>query len=398
MKLSAAAVVVVVLVVHAGCSSKSSAPPPSAASLPSGIDVAGMDKSVAPGDDFYAYANGGWLKATPIPADKSEYGVATMLVDQTRKQTVDIIQDPANAGPNATPDARKVGDFYASFMDEAGIESKGITPLKPQLDSIAAIADKRGLARVIGGTLRADVDPLNATNFQTEHLLGVFVAQGLNDPDHNTPYLLQGGLGHARPRLLPVQSPKMAALRTEYKRHVGAIMTLAGFSGAAGARGAYRRSRDENRGGARDTRESADVHSPQAVDERGARGEGARPRLVRRSRGRRPERGAELHRLASRRGHRALGTRGEGAARGMEGLARLSHRERGDGRSCRRHLSTKDLLSTARRSTEHPSSGRGGSGVSMPRASRSEKSSESSMSSDTFRPRQKPRCARWSTI
>ena len=58
-----------------------------------------MDKSVAPGDDFYAYANGGWIKATPIPADKSEYGVATILVDQTRKQTVEIIQDPVNAGP-----------------------------------------------------------------------------------------------------------------------------------------------------------------------------------------------------------------------------------------------------------------------------------------------------------
>ena len=91
--------------------------------MPSGIDVAGMDKSVAPGDDFFAYANGGWIKATPIPADKSEYGVATILVDQTRKQTVDIIQDPVNGGPNASPDARKVGDFYASYMDEAGIES-----------------------------------------------------------------------------------------------------------------------------------------------------------------------------------------------------------------------------------------------------------------------------------
>ena len=227
------AVVVAAFSLCAGCSSKSSTAAPAPASLPSGIDAAGMDKSVAPGDDFYAYANGGWIKATPIPADKSEYGVATILVDQTRKQTVEIIQDPANSGPSATPDGRKVGDFYASYMDEAGIESKGVTPLKPRLDAIAAIADKRALARAIGETLRADVDPLNATNFQTEHLLGVFVAQGLNDPAHNVPYLLQGGLGMPDRDYYVSSSAKMAALRAEYKRHVTAILTLAGFTNAA---------------------------------------------------------------------------------------------------------------------------------------------------------------------
>jgi putative endopeptidase len=230
VKRCATSFVVVALAISAGCSSKSAAPP-AAASLPSGTDVAGMDKSVAPGDDFYAYANGGWIKATPIPADKSGYGVATILVDRTRKQTVDIIQDPQNSGPNATANARKVGDFYASFMDEAGIESRGISPLTPRLEAIAAIADKRALARVIGATLRADVDPLNATNFQTEHLFGVFVAQGLNDPDHNTPYLLQGGLGMPDRDYYLSTSPKMAPVRADYKRHVAAVLTLAGFAG-----------------------------------------------------------------------------------------------------------------------------------------------------------------------
>ena len=219
-------------VISAACSTKSAAPPDTSTSLPSGIDVAGMDKSVAPGDDFNAYANGVWSKSTPIPADKSEYGVATILVDQTRKQTVDLIQDPANSGPNASADARKVGDFYASFMDEAGIESKGLAPLKPKLDAIAAIADKHALARVIGSTLRTDVDPLNATNFQTEHLLGVFIAQGLNDPAHNTPYLLQGGLGMPDRDYYLSANPKMASLRAEYTRHVGALLGLAGFSDA----------------------------------------------------------------------------------------------------------------------------------------------------------------------
>jgi putative endopeptidase len=215
-----------------GCSSKPQSSSASATSLPKGIDSASMDTSVAPGDDFYAYTNGGWMKATQIPPDKPTYGVISVLIDRTRQQTVDIIQDPANSGANASADARKIGDFYASFMDESGIEAKGLTPLKPQLDAIAAIKDKRELSRAIGATLRADVDPLNATNFQTEHLLGVFVAQGLTDPNHNTPYLLQGGLGMPDRDYYVSTSPKMAAVRADYKRHVAAVLGLAGFKDA----------------------------------------------------------------------------------------------------------------------------------------------------------------------
>jgi putative endopeptidase len=245
-----------------GCSSKpeSSA---NAASLPKGIDSAGMDTSVAPGDDFYAFTNGGWMKATQIPPDKSTYGVSSVLIDRTRQQTVDIIQDPANTGANAPADARKIGDFYASFMDEGGIESKGITPLKPQLDAIAAIKDKHELSRAIGATLRADVDPLNATNFQTEHLLGVFVAQGLTDPDHNMPYLLQGGLGMPDRDYYVSTNPKMAAVRTEYKRHVAAVLGLAGFKDAQ-ARAARIVDLETKMAGVHATREqSGDVKEPQ---------------------------------------------------------------------------------------------------------------------------------------
>jgi len=191
-----------------------------------------MDKSVAPGDDFYAYANGGWIKSTPIPADKSSYGIGTILADETRKRTVALIQESADAGPNASPEARKIGDFYSSFMDEAGIESKGIAPLKPQLDSIAAITDRRALARVIGGNLRADVDPLNNTNFQTENLFGVWVSQGLTDPEHNTPYILQGGLGMPDRDYYISTTPQMVELRNQYKHNIASVLKLAGFADA----------------------------------------------------------------------------------------------------------------------------------------------------------------------
>src|SRR5277367_3922634 len=105
------------------------------ASLNAGIDLAGMDKSIAPGDDFNAYTNGGWIKSTPIPADKSSYGIDAILTDETRKRTLSLIQDAAKSGSSANEDTRKVGDFYSSFMDEAAIESKGIAPLKQELDS-----------------------------------------------------------------------------------------------------------------------------------------------------------------------------------------------------------------------------------------------------------------------
>jgi putative endopeptidase len=236
-------------------------PPATSPAPSSGIDLAGMDKSVAPGDDFNAYANGGWSKATPIPADKASYGIFAILADETRKQTVDLIQESAKAGSNASEDVRKTGDFYSSFMDEAAIESKGIAPLKPQLDAIAAISDRRELARVIGGNLRADVDPLNNTNFQTENLFGVWVSQGLEDPSHSYPYLLQGGLGMPDRDYYLSKTPQMADLRTKYQAHVAAMFKLAGFDDAA-ARAARVFALETKMAGVHATRvESANVRS-----------------------------------------------------------------------------------------------------------------------------------------
>jgi len=224
------------------------------------VDVAGMDKSVAPGDDFNAYANGGWIKATPIPNDKARYGIFDMLADETRKRTVDLIQGSANGGQAASDDARKIGDFYGSFMDEAAIESKGIAPLKPQLDAIQAIAKRSDLARVLGGQLRADVDALNSTNFQTLNLFGVWITQGLTDPSHSFPYLLQGGLGMPDRDYYLSSSPSMTDLRKQYQAHVAAIFTLAGF-GDAPARAARVVALETKMAKAHATRvESEDVH------------------------------------------------------------------------------------------------------------------------------------------
>lgn len=205
---------------------------PSKPPLSPGIDLQGMDTSVAPGDDFNAYANGGWMKSTPIPADKASFGVFSQVGDMTRSQVRTLIQDAPNAGANASADIRKIGDFYASYMDEAAIESKGIAPLKPQLDAIAAIANRRDLARALGSRLRADVDALNSTNFFTENLFGVWITQGLTDPSRSYPYLLQGGLGMPDRDYYLSTKPEMAEMRKKYQAHIAAMLRLAGVADA----------------------------------------------------------------------------------------------------------------------------------------------------------------------
>ena len=202
-------------------------------STTSGIDVAGMDPSIAPGDDFNGYANGGWIKNTPIPADKPSFGIFEKLADDTRKNTQTLIQEAGKAAAQSA-EARKIADFYASFMDENGIEAKGITPLKPYFDEIDGIADRHGLARVLGSRLRADVDPLNNTSFSTSNILGVWVTQGINDPARSYPYLLQGGLGMPDRDYYLSANPHMVELRKQYQTHMAAMFKLAGFSDPEG--------------------------------------------------------------------------------------------------------------------------------------------------------------------
>ncbi|MDQ1924433.1 M13 family metallopeptidase [Massilia pseudoviolaceinigra] len=200
-----------------------------------GQDAAPAAKAVTapvlPGNDFFAYANGDWLAKTEIPADRSSWGAFAAMAETSNARIVKLIDEVA-ADKKAKGEARKVADFYSTFMDEAAIEAKGTAPLKPLLAKIDAIKDKAQLVRALGASLRADVDPLNATNFFTENLFGLWVAQGLNEPARNTPYLLQGGLGMPDRAYYLTDSARMAELRTKYKQHIGAMLKLAGYPDA----------------------------------------------------------------------------------------------------------------------------------------------------------------------
>ncbi|THD77043.1 MAG: M13 family peptidase [Phenylobacterium sp.] len=191
-----------------------------------GLDLPAMDRSVKPGDDFFAYANGAWLKTTEIPADRSAWGSGAMLTEKTTAEVNDLVK--AAQGAAAGSEARKVGDDYAAFMDQARIETLGLAPLKPALTRIAAIKDKRGLATEFGRELRADVDALNNTNFYTDHLFGLWVEQDLHKPDRYAPYLLQGGLGLPDREYYVATSARMAGIRDAYKAHLARVLTLMG--------------------------------------------------------------------------------------------------------------------------------------------------------------------------
>ena len=205
----------------------------SSATSPHGVDVAGMDRSVKAGNAFYEYANGNWLRQTEIPADRSTYGAGAMLTEIVDRRVAELIQQTTESTAAAGSELRKIGEFYTSFMDTTAIDAAGLKPLQATLDSIAAIHDRAGLAHFLGSTLRADVDAFNNTNFYTENLFGLWVAQDLDDPTHYSPFLFQGGLGMPERSYYLDSSATMAAIRGKYRDHVAAMLGLAGVPDTA---------------------------------------------------------------------------------------------------------------------------------------------------------------------
>jgi putative endopeptidase len=196
-----------------------------------GIVKASMDTSVKPGDDFYAYANGGWMKANEIPADRSNIGGFWVANEQTDKNLETLIADLEKSEPEAGSDAARVKAFYDAFLDTATIDRLGMKPIEADLQRIAAINDKTALARVLGASVRADVDPLNATDMTTENLFGVFVSQALAEREV-MPYLLQGGLGMPEREYYLSSDAGMRENQTAYRKYIEDMLVAAGIADA----------------------------------------------------------------------------------------------------------------------------------------------------------------------
>jgi putative endopeptidase len=183
-----------------------------------------MDRSIKPGDDFYRYANGGWLAKVAIPAGQSSYDTRAILKARTSQRVRELIQDAAASQPAKGSVAQKVGAYYAGFMDESAIEAKGLAPLAGEMATISAITDKASLSAYLGTTLNSEVDGLTAN---ADHVFGVWVNQGFQDSQRCLFHLWQGGLGMPDRDAYLDPSPKAAALRAQYQAHIAAILKLA---------------------------------------------------------------------------------------------------------------------------------------------------------------------------
>jgi predicted metalloendopeptidase len=184
-----------------------------------------MDTPIKPGDDFYRYANGGWLKANKMPNGQSSYDNRALMAERTNQQVRDLIQNAAFAHAAQSSVVQKVGDYYASFLDQDSIEAKGLSPLADEMARIAAITDNTSLSAYLGTTLNSEVEGLTAN---ADHVFGIWINQGFEDSDHNLPHIWQGGLGMPDRDDYLDPSPKMAELRNHYQAHIQAVLKLTG--------------------------------------------------------------------------------------------------------------------------------------------------------------------------
>ncbi len=177
-----------------------------------GFDAAGMDRAIRPGDNFYDFANGGWAKATPIPADRSNFGMFNVLEDLSNDRMRGIIEAAAK-----TPGSQ-IGDLYASFTDEGAVNARGLAPVKPQLAAIMAIKDRAAYARALGAALRDGVSgPIGAS-----------VSIDDKNPDRPVVQVGQSGLGLPDRDYYLKTDAKLAEAKAAYVAYLAKLFTLGG--------------------------------------------------------------------------------------------------------------------------------------------------------------------------
>jgi putative endopeptidase len=183
----------------------------------------GMDPDTRPQDDLFRHVNGRWLDTTEIPADRSAWGSFVVLADQAEQRVRSIIEELAASETEHGSNAQKIGDLFASFMDEERVEALGADPIRPDLDQVRGLTDLEALVRFVGGLERRGGG-------------GFFGAYVNTDDRDATRYLVnvvQGGIG------LPDESyyreDKFADIRTAYVAHVQRLFELAGWDDPAGS-------------------------------------------------------------------------------------------------------------------------------------------------------------------
>ncbi|MDX1480976.1 MAG: M13-type metalloendopeptidase [Woeseiaceae bacterium] len=193
--------------------------------LDSGVYEEFMDESVDPGDDFHAYVNGGWLKATDIPPDKASYGISWILHEEAQENVRTIIEESAEGDFPKGSDEQKVGDLFASYMDLETRNRLGITPLEAEFNKIDALSSYEELAVYFAEANKLGID----TPFQLLQYVD------FKNPDTYMMYTWQGGLGLPEREYYLKDDSKSADIREQYVAHVGRMFNLAGLAGGAEA-------------------------------------------------------------------------------------------------------------------------------------------------------------------
>jgi putative endopeptidase len=191
-----------------------------AAKRPGAFDIAALDRTVDPCTNFYEFACGGWRKANPIPADQTRWGRFNELAERNREELHQILEAAKDAKPGRSPIEAKVGDYYAACMDEAGIEAKGLSPLKPLVDRVAAVDSKAALFRLLG-------------QHEAEALPALFrfgASPDMHDSRQTIANVGQGGLGLPDRDDYLNEDAKSKEKREKYVQHVARVLELGGAS------------------------------------------------------------------------------------------------------------------------------------------------------------------------
>ena len=189
-----------------------------------GFDEEGMDRMIKPGDDFYGFANGKWAETTEIPADKSNYGMFTALADLSQERVKKVLDEAKNDSDS------KIGRAYASYLDTAAVEAKGLAPIKPWLGKIEALDNKEDYAQLLVEAARNGV----------RGPVGGYVGQDDKDPDTYIFGMVQSGLGLPDRDYYLEDSERFNGIRTAYIAHLTKMFELAGEdNGAARAQAIF---------------------------------------------------------------------------------------------------------------------------------------------------------------
>jgi putative endopeptidase len=201
-------------------------PPARAAAkkLVSGVDRSGFDESVRPQDDFFRYVNGGWIDHTEIPADKTSWGSFTILREESDRNQREIIEELAGRTDlKPGSEEKKIGDLYASLMDEKRIQSLGMQPIQKYLDRIDRIQDTADLMRAF-----AELDQVGVESPLTQ-----FINVDSDNSKRYAVYLTQSGLGLPNRNYYLQEGEKFDEIRKRYPEYIAQIMELAKYDHAA---------------------------------------------------------------------------------------------------------------------------------------------------------------------